>query len=80
LSDAAKNKRIRKGFHLIWHTVLWSIWRSRNNFIFNDIRTDPLDLVEEVKVLSWKWSTVRLKITPCLFYEWSWDPGACFVS
>jgi hypothetical protein len=28
LSVAAKNKKIRKGFRLIWHTVLWSIWRA----------------------------------------------------
>jgi hypothetical protein len=80
LSVAAKNKKIKKGFHLIWHTVIWSIWRARNNLIFNNVRTEPLELVEEVKVLSWRWSTDRLKITPCLFYEWSWDPGACFES
>ncbi|KAK2410379.1 hypothetical protein QL285_045745 [Trifolium repens] len=80
LSVAAKNKKIRKGFRLIWHTVFWSIWRVRNNFIFNNVRTEPLELVEEIKVVSWKWSTDRLKITPCLFYEWSWDPGICFES
>jgi hypothetical protein len=51
LSVAARNKKIRKGFRLIWHTVIWCIWRARNNFIFNNERTVPLDLVEEVKVL-----------------------------
>jgi hypothetical protein len=78
VSEAAKNKRIRKGFRLVWHTVIWSIWRARNNFIFNNVVTAPLDLVEEIKVLSWRWSADRLKISPCLYYEWSWEPGICF--
>jgi hypothetical protein len=79
LSDAGKNKKVRNGFRLIWHSVIWSIWRARNNHIFNNVvSTPPLELVEEVKVLSWRWSAARLKITPCLFYEWSWDPGDCF--
>jgi hypothetical protein len=78
VSEAAKNKRIRKGFRLVLHTVIWSIWRARNNFIFNNVVTAPLDLVEEIKVLSWRSSADRLKISPCLYYEWSWEPGICF--
>jgi hypothetical protein len=78
LSAAAKSIKDRKGFRFIWHTVIWSIWLARNNFIFNNVNMEPLELVEEVKVLSWRWSADRLKISPCLFYEWVWDPGACF--
>jgi hypothetical protein len=37
LSDAAKNKKVRNGFRLVWHSVVWSIWRARNNHIFNDV-------------------------------------------
>jgi hypothetical protein len=78
LSFSAKNKKARKGFRLIWHSMIWSIWRARNNHIFNNTVMVPLELVEAVKVLSWSWSVDRLKITPCLFFEWSWDPGICF--
>jgi hypothetical protein len=46
--------------------------------IFNGILKDPLELVEAIKVLSWKWSVDCLKINLCLFYEWCWDPGDCF--
>jgi hypothetical protein len=74
----ARNKKAKKGFLLVWHTVIWSIWRARNDVIFNGISKEPLELVEEIKVLSWKWSVDCLKITPCLFYEWCWDPGDCF--
>ncbi|KAK2452536.1 hypothetical protein QL285_000319 [Trifolium repens] len=76
--EAAKNKKTRKGFHLVWHTVVWCLWRARNDGIFNGIKKEPLEIVEDIKVLSWKWSVDRLKISPCLFYEWSWDPGECF--
>ncbi|GAU45428.1 hypothetical protein TSUD_182970 [Trifolium subterraneum] len=72
------SKKARNGFLLIWNTAIWSIWRMRNNIIFNGITKEPWELVEEVKVLSWKWSVDRLKIAPCLFYEWTWDPGSCF--
>jgi mannosylglycoprotein endo-beta-mannosidase len=77
ISDDAKNKRIRRGFRLVWHSVVWSLWRARNNAIFNNIIKEPLEIVEEVKVLSWRWSVDCLKISPCLFYEWTWDPGDC---
>ncbi|PNX75097.1 pantothenate synthetase [Trifolium pratense] len=78
LSDAAKNLKSKKGFRLVWHSVIWSIWKARNDHIFNNVTLDPLELVEAVKVLSWRWSVERLKISPCLYYEWSWDPGICF--
>jgi hypothetical protein len=76
---AAKNKKFRRGFLLVWHMVLWVLWRARNKAIFKNIVEDPKTLVDEVKILSWKWSADRLKIAPCLFYEWSWDPGDCFM-
>jgi hypothetical protein len=34
---ATKNKKTRKEFLLIWHTVVWSLWGARNNCIFNNI-------------------------------------------
>jgi hypothetical protein len=77
---SAKNDRIRKGFILIWHATLWSIWKARNSAIFSVGSFRPNVIVDEIKVLSWKWSLGRLKISPCLFYEWCWDPGICLLS
>jgi hypothetical protein len=51
-SEAAKSKMVRKGFRLVWHTVIWSLWRARNNVIFNRKIEEPIGIVEEVKVLS----------------------------
>jgi hypothetical protein len=36
------------------------------------------ETVETIKRLSWQWFIGRMAITPCLFYEWRWNPGVCF--
>jgi hypothetical protein len=79
LSEVGANKKYRNGLRLVWHTAIWVLWRARNNLIFNNIREDPVDIVEGIKVLSWRWSVDRLNIPPCLYYEWVWDPGDCFL-
>jgi hypothetical protein len=80
LRGSTWNHRIRKGYVMVWHATLWAIWRARNNAIFSTGIFLPHTIVDDIKVLSWKWSLGRLKISPCLFYEWNWDPGACMIS
>jgi hypothetical protein len=74
---AASNKKIRGGYYLIWHAVLWRIWCSRNNAIFSNGGIDVEEVVEAIKLTSWRWGLSRHKIPVCLFYEWCWDPGLC---
>jgi hypothetical protein len=56
LSEAASSKKVKNGFRLAWHSRIWVIWLARNNVI-----------IEEVKVISWKWSAIRLTVLlqPC---------------
>jgi hypothetical protein len=56
------------------------IIKARNNKVFSDISKGSKDIIDEVKVVSWKWSADRLKIPPCLFYEWSMEPLICMNS
>jgi hypothetical protein len=79
LKGVARNVKIRRGYLLIWHATLWSIWKARNSAIFASGVFSPRIIVEEIKVLSWKWVLARLKVTPCLYYEWIWDPGDCLL-
>jgi hypothetical protein len=79
VSVSAKNKKSKKGLCLVWDTTIWLLWKARNNFIFNNIVEEPIDKVEGIKVLSWKWSVDCLKISHCLYYEWIWDPSDCFL-
>jgi hypothetical protein len=75
----ARNGKIRRGFLMIWHGSLWSIWKARNSTIFATDIFSPKAIVEEIKFLGWKWSLVRFKMAPCMFYEWAWDPGDCLL-
>jgi hypothetical protein len=54
LSEAAKNNKVQKGFRLVWHATLWTIWKSKNNHIFNDMIKEPIKIVEEIEVLAWR--------------------------
>ena len=72
-----RRKQIKKGLKLIWNTEIWAIWRARNNVIFNSGGVSVLELVEEIKVLSWRCSISRLKIPSCLYFEWCWNPKIC---
>lgn len=73
------NKKIRKGLRLIWHAVVWSLWMTRNDRIFNNSLHVADELVEDIKVLSWRWFLNRTCASACLFYEWLWDPKQCLL-
>jgi len=78
-NEGSPSKKIVKGLRLIWHSTIWCIWKARNDKIFNAKEVEVLALVEEVKVLSWRWCLTRIKIPTCLFYEWCWDPMWCLA-
>jgi hypothetical protein len=52
VKEAARNAKIRKGFLMVWHATLWSIWKARNNVIFATGNFNPRSIVEDIKVLS----------------------------
>jgi hypothetical protein len=45
-------KRVRYGLTLVWHIVVWSIWLSRNDFIFSRKSTSAEQLVDKIKLYS----------------------------
>lgn len=51
---AENNKKVRQGYRLIWHAAVWSIWRMRNDRIFNNVIRGMEELAEAIKVLSWR--------------------------
>jgi hypothetical protein len=44
---------------MIGCAVVWMIWKFRNLVVFENSRGSCLELVEGVKVVSWKWWTAR---------------------
>jgi len=73
------NKKAQKGLRMIWHMVVWSLWRTRNDRIFNNAWREVEELVEDIKVLSWRWLLNRTCASACLFYEWHWNPKECLL-
>lgn len=76
-SGTVSNKHLVKGLRLIWLTTLWVLWKTRNDKIFNGVNREVDEMVDDIKVLSWRWMLQRMKIPVCLYYEWCWNPQSC---
>lgn len=48
------NKK-NKGQFLFWMATTWIIWKARNNMIFNGEVMDTLNVVNQIKHISWGW-------------------------
>jgi len=55
LVRGSMNKEIRKGLSLIWHAAIWKIWQARNDRIFINTTKGVKEIVEEVKIIYWRW-------------------------
>jgi hypothetical protein len=73
------SKKGRKGMIMITAAVLWTLWRCRNAVLFDNGTGTVSELVEAVKVLSWKWWMSRRNPAPCMFYEWRAEPRLCML-
>jgi hypothetical protein len=71
------SKLIRQGLVLIWSSVIWALWRQRNRIIFENGNSDFNSVVDEIKIVSWKWWIGRLKSPTSLLYEWLQEPLLC---
>jgi hypothetical protein len=79
LVGSGKNKRVRKGFAIVWLTFVWVLWRNRNDQIFNNGNSSVDDVVDQIQRLSWRWFLDKTAKDSCLLYEWVWDPGECMI-
>ncbi|MCH96809.1 putative non-LTR retroelement reverse transcriptase related [Trifolium medium] len=72
-------KKTRKGMCMIWNSVVWSLWRCRNSVLFDNGRQDWAVVLEEVKVMTWKWWLSNSKVGHSLLYEWRVQPRLCML-
>ncbi|XP_035845398.1 uncharacterized protein LOC118491608 [Helianthus annuus] len=57
-------------FQGIMFTALWSIWRARNNHIFSEKKQSVLDLVTEIKTVSFLWFRSRYRYGCIDWKDW----------
>jgi len=47
-TNEARNKKTKNGFRLIWNASIWTIWKRRNDTVFNNGVAEVDDLVENI--------------------------------
>jgi hypothetical protein len=76
---SAGDPRGNKGRLMIACAVVWKLWNFRNQVLFEDGSGSSSELVEGVKIVSWKWWLASSKKAHCLYYEWRQEPGLCLL-
>ncbi|GAU32090.1 hypothetical protein TSUD_152950 [Trifolium subterraneum] len=74
-----KKKNGFKGALLVWHAVIWVLWRSRNERIFSGKNVEPSEIFDRIQYISWNWLLAKKLNSPCLFYEWCVNPLDCIA-
>jgi hypothetical protein len=64
---------------MIGCAVVWKIWKLRNLILFENSTGTTAEVVEGVKVVSWKWWLARTSKSHRLFYELRAEPGLCLL-
>jgi hypothetical protein len=78
LVEHGKGKKEKVCLSLIWNSYMWSMWKFRNDCIFNNKNVVIGEVVDHIKFQSWKWFVGKVAKSPCLLYEWQWSPMDCF--
>jgi hypothetical protein len=64
-------------FKVIWMASIWAIWKDRNNCVFNNVVSDPLSIVEKVKLNSFLWLSSNVVPISFGFHDWWRYPLLC---
>ena len=79
MSSEVSDEKLRKGYWFIRHATNWVILNECNRRIFTNTVKEKEELVEKIKVLSWRWTLARFKVRTCLYYDWFWSPQDCLL-
>jgi len=63
----ARNKKSWREFRLIWHVTILVLWKTRDGRIFINFTKVVVEIFDEIKGVSWRWSLMRLKETSPYF-------------
>jgi hypothetical protein len=68
-----------KGILMVWHMVLWILWRAENGKKNSDNPIHLEDVLERIKCTSSKWLLAWKANFHCLYYEWCVNHLDCIV-
>ncbi|MCI32656.1 hypothetical protein A2U01_0053870, partial [Trifolium medium] len=74
ISSRAKVKDI---LIITWLSTVHSIWKARNDMIFNHVGFNWEKVVDEIKISAWKILKASAKDFSCSLYDWNSNPLEC---
>jgi hypothetical protein len=79
LSLISRGKKLLNEILMVWHAVIWILWRVRNNKIFSGKSILVDNVLEKIKCTSWKWLLATETNLHCSFYKWRVNPLDCIA-
>jgi hypothetical protein len=70
------NKKIRKGFSIVWLAYVWVPWRVRK---FNNVDMNVDEKVERLQRTSWQWYLHKTAKGSSLLYACVWNLEDCMI-
>jgi hypothetical protein len=64
-------------FRIIWFSIVWAIWKERNNRVFQNTVSDPLNIFEKVKLNSYLWLRSKQVDFVSSYHDWWKHPIPC---
>jgi len=55
---------------IIWFASAWVIWKERNNRVFNNAASNPVVLLEKVKLNSFLWLKSKQVVFSYSYHDW----------
>nr|KYP70308.1 Putative ribonuclease H protein At1g65750 family [Cajanus cajan] len=70
-------KKRSQCFQVVWVSVIWLLWLHRNVIIFQQGVMDCKEVLDSIKLRSWKWITSSVPGCSFSYISWYYNPGLC---
>jgi hypothetical protein len=72
-------KKLCSALHVIWLSSVWTIWKDKNSCIFRHIDQSLQQLMDNMKLSSFRWLQVSISNSTFDFHHWWTNPIQCFI-